>query len=290
MTEYQIPRNSLAWMLAAQVAVILPHVPRLPGWIIAVCVGCGLWRIMVFQGRWSWPGRLVKVVFVICGLMGLVAGYRSFGLEPATGLLIITFALKLLEMQRKRDAYVVIFLAYFVAMTEFLFNQTIPYTLYMAVVLTIITAALIGLNQTRSHLKPFKTFRTAGMLLSQSLPLMVVLFVLFPRVTPLWTVPTQSEVARSGVSDTMSPGDITELVQSDDLAFRVTFDGDVPPPSRLYWRGLVLSRFDGRTWRHEASGLYRPLWFPGNEKPDWATRMLLLGDPVRYTVMVEPTW
>lgn len=290
MTEYQIPRNSLAWMLAAQAAVILPHVARLPAWIILVCVSCGFWRIMVYQGRLSYPGKLIKVIFVICGLVGLVAGYRSFGLEPATGLLIITFVLKLLEMQRKRDAYIVIFLAYFVALTEFLFNQTIAYTLYMSLVITMITAALIGLNQTRSHLNPFKTFRKAGVLLSQSLPLMIVLFVLFPRVTPLWTVPTQSQTARSGVSDTMSPGDITRLVQSDDLAFRVTFDGDIPPLSRLYWRGLVLSRFDGRTWRHEASGLYRPLWFAGGQKPDWAERIELLGDSVRYTVMLEPTW
>ncbi len=132
MSEFQIPRNSLAWLLSAQVMVIAPHVTRLTAWILVVCVACGFWRIMVYYGFWTYPRRWVKVLFVIVGLVGVPIGYGSIiGLEPAVGLLVVAFVLKLLEMQHKRDAFVVICLAYFVSITEFLFDQTIPITIYM---------------------------------------------------------------------------------------------------------------------------------------------------------------
>ncbi len=290
MNEYQIPRNSLAWMLAAQAGVIAPHLGRLPIWIVLLCIGCGLWRVMVFQGRWSYPGRLTKLLFVLFSIVGVVAGYEGFGLDPAVGLLIVTFALKLLEMQRKRDAYTVILLAYFVALTQFLFEQTIPWTLYVLAVVTMITAALIGLNQTRSHLRPVKTFRTAGILLAQSMPLMVVLFVLFPRLSPLWTVPLEGGSVKSGVSETVSPGDVAELAQSDELAFRVTFDGETPSLSRLYWRGAVLTNFDGRTWHQEESAAYGRPWVKDRDEPGWLDNRELWGDRVDYTLILEPTY
>ena len=99
VSDFQIPRNSLAWMLIAQLAVIAPHVPRLAPWIIVVCLGCMLWRVMVYQGRWSYPGRWIKVLFVLGGTIGIPIGYRTLlGLEPAVALLIVAFVLKLLEM------------------------------------------------------------------------------------------------------------------------------------------------------------------------------------------------
>ena len=229
ISDYQIPRNSLAWMLVAQFGIIGTHLPRLVSWILAVCCGCLLWRIMVYQGRWSYPGRWVKVVMVICGMIGVPLGYRTFyGLEPAIALLIVAYVLKLLEMHHKRDAYVVIYLGYFVSVTEFLYFQTMSTFLFIGLVTVMNTAALIGLNQTRGHLKPIQTFRLSIKLLGQSIPLTIVLFVLFPRIGPLWSVPLQSEVGKTGISDRMSPGDISVLARSDDLAFRVTFSGDVP--------------------------------------------------------------
>ena len=98
-------------MLAAQSAVIAPHLTRLPYWTIALCVVCVLWRVMVYQGRWSYPGKWVKVLFVFFGIAGLAVGYGTFlGLDPWVGLLIMMFVLKLLEMHHKRDGYVVILL------------------------------------------------------------------------------------------------------------------------------------------------------------------------------------
>ena len=289
MTGYQIPRNRLAWMLAAQAAVIAPHVGRLHVWVCAVCVATAVWRIMVYQGRWSYPGLLVKVTFVLGGLMGIFLSYsKVYGLEPAIALLIIAFVLKLLETNHKRDAYIVILLAYFVAMTEFLFDQTIPTTIYIFITVAMITAALVGLHQTQSHLKPFKTLRTAVVLLGQSLPLMLILFVLFPRIPPLWTVPLQSEVGRTGVTDTMSPGDIALLTQSDGLAFKATFESTPPTFNKLYWRGLVLSEFDGRTWSQDPM-LSRSVWRFRHATPNWIANIEYLGNKYQYNIIMEPS-
>lgn len=289
MTGYQIPRNSLAWLLAAQVAVIAPHVGRLPIWVTLVALACIGWRVMVYQGRWNYPGRWTKVLFVLVSVACIPLGYhRILGVEPWVAIMVLAYVLKLLEMHHQRDAYIVVLLGYFVAMTEFLFDQSIGWTLYVFGSVAMITAGLVGLNQTRTHLKPVLTLRTAFVLLGQSLPLMVVLFLLFPRLPPLWTVPMPADVARTGVTDRMSPGDVSRLSRSAALAFKVTFDGPAPPRDQLYWRGLVLTRFDGTTWAQEPGFQSYP-WFSGKPAPDWAKDTKRLGDRVSYTVILEPT-
>ncbi len=289
-TTYQVPRNALALMLLAQIAVIAPHLPRMPYWLIAICAACIGWRVIVYQGRWSYPGRWMKVLLVFGGFAGVGFGYGSLlGLEPWVAILIVAFVLKLLEMHQKKDAYTVIILGYFVALTEFLFEQSIPYTLYMYACITLITASLVALNQTKRNLSPKKTVIKASQMLLQAIPLMVVLFVLFPRIAPLWTVPLESNVARTGVSDNMSPGTIADLVQSDELAFRATFDGEIPAYRDLYWRGLVLSRFDGTSWLQERPGLYGRTIIKGDNPTGWEDHLEYVGDPVAYSIIMEPT-
>ena len=71
-------------------------------------------------------------------------------------------------------------------------------------------------------------------MLLQALPLMIVLFFLFPRFGPLWTVPIKSHTAKTGMSDFMKPGDVATLSQSADVAFRVKFDGEIPAQIRHF--------------------------------------------------------
>ncbi len=128
---YQIPRNSLALLMIAQAFVVLPHAAHITPWIVAVGLFCGCWRWMVFQGRWDYPQRWVKVLLVVASAIGVgVSGKNVFSLETATGLLIVAFALKLVEMKSRRDAYLVIHLCYFIIAAEFLFDQSIGIALY----------------------------------------------------------------------------------------------------------------------------------------------------------------
>ena len=278
----QIPRNVLALLMVAQVAVVLPHIAQLSPWIIGVCLVCGYWRSMVYQGRWAYPPGWIKAVLVVAAVVGVAAsGASAFSVEAASSLLIVAFALKLIEMKTRRDAYVVIFLSYFVIATEFLFSQSLMIALYEIMAAVLVTAAMIGLNQLRTNVRPGASLRLAGALLAQALPLTLVLFVFFPRVAPLWSVPVPSS-ATTGISDRVTPGDIADLSQSDEIAFRAVFSSTPPPPKDLYWRGVVYDRFDGATWSQ------------GRPMPPLAVEQLVpeseRGVGMSYTLLQEPTF
>ena len=248
--DWQLPRNSLAWLLIAQLAVIAPHANVLPVWVFAVFMLATITRFMVFQGRWSVPGLAVKMLLAIACMAGVYYSYRSFiGLEPTVALLIAGFSLKLIEVQHQRDFYVLIFLAYFVALAAFLFDQSLYQTLYLFFAVLLVTSALVALHHSDQDRFNFQSFKKSLLLVAQALPLMVVLFAIFPRISPLWQVSLPGHQAATGVSDRLSPGDIGELVKDSRLAFRANFDGQPPAVNNLYWRGLVLSVFDGREWR-----------------------------------------
>ena len=286
---YQIPRNSLALLMIAQAVVVLPHAVHITPWIVAVGLFCGCWRWMVFQGRWDYPRRWVKALLVAAAAIGVgVSGKNVFSLETATGLLIVAFALKLVEMKSRRDAYLVIHLCYFIIAAEFLFDQSIGITLYGCLAMVIATAALVGLHQLHTRVRASTSLRTAAVLVMQAVPLMLVLFLFFPRVAPLWSVPLPGG-SRTGMTEQIAPGDIAALTRSDEIAFRAVFDGPIPAPRDLYWRGLVYSNFSQGTWSVGGiSSAPENLPATPGSRADFlpaisATR------PLSYQVLMEPT-
>ena len=282
-TLQQIPRNALVWIIISLFALVAPHASRLPIWILALYAVAVIWRLQVHRGRWSFPGRWVKVVMILSGFVGIYASYGSFvGLEPTVALLLIAFALKLLELSHRKDAYVLLFLGYFICLTQFLFSQDLLVTLYALVSVTVVTTALVAIHRPGEHQFKLGTLRVASVMLLQALPLMIVLFFLFPRFGPLWTVPIKNHTAKTGMSDFMKPGDVASLSQSADVAFRVKFDGEIPVKSALYWRGLVLSRIEQGVW--SALSFYD---LPANQlRPQ---EVIIGGEPIRYNVIMEPT-
>jgi transglutaminase-like putative cysteine protease len=281
--DQQVPRNALVWIIISLFTLVAPHAERLPLWVLAVYLFAAGWRIMVYQGRWSFPGRLVKTALIVASCSGIYLSYGSLiGLEPTVALLLTAFALKLIELHRRKDAYVLLFLGYFICITEFLFSQDLLVVLYSLLNVVLVTTGLVALHRPGEHQFNRKTIRLASILVLQSLPLMLVLFFLFPRIGPLWTVPIKSHTAKTGVSDFMRPGDISRLGKSDEVAFRVQFDGEIPPQSSLYWRGLVFSRLEEGAWRS-----LRYYDIPAGERrpPAVATQ----GEPLGYQVIMAPT-
>ncbi len=275
-----IPRHCLGWLLAAQVALIAPHVSRLPIWISFAWAICALWRVQVYRGQWSFPNRWLKTGVVLANLAGIRFSYGSFvGLDPTVALLISCFSFKLAEAATQREAYLLLFLGYFVALTEFLFEQGLGTVLYMSVPVLLLTTALIALQQDEPLRFSWQPLRTAGVMSAQAVPLLLLMFLVFPRIAPLWQVPLPGGGAHTGMSDHLAPGDIARLSQSDALAFRATFNGPIPAPRDLYWRGLVLDAFDGRTWRASAINDMRLTSTPH-----------LVGDSIEYEVFLEPTY
>jgi transglutaminase-like putative cysteine protease len=167
-------------------------------------------------------------------------------------------------------------------MTNFLFSQTIPMGLYMLVCVWVFVATLVGFNRVGRSPTISERLRPAGALLLQALPLMVAFFILFPRTTgPLWALPQDARAAQTGLSESMTPGNIANLIKSDALAFRVQFEDGLPAYRSLYWRGPVMVDFDGATWKMQE--------FVAQGHSDYSRRER----PTRYSVTLEPhnkTW
>lgn len=287
-----LPRNSLAWMLVAQVAVTLPLLNRLPLWISLLCGLCIVWRVQVFRERMAFPARWLSRLLVVSGSIGALASYGlHIHLQSMVALLTVVYFLKLLEMRLRRDAYASVFITYFMIAIVFLHHQSLAMAVYLLSCVVLTTTALIGLTQTQGHSRPLHSVALASKLILQAVPLMLVAFIFFPRLPPLWSMPTDDNRARIGMSDSMSPGDFTSLGRSTELAFRVTFEGDIPPVAVLYWRGLVFDRFDGRRWMpaDPPEEIQDPIRWFGSSEADWESGFRFDGEPLRYEVLLEPT-
>ncbi|MDO8652006.1 MAG: DUF3488 and transglutaminase-like domain-containing protein [Undibacterium sp.] len=247
-------------LLSACLLVLLPHTSILSWWVSAVCVGLMLWRgWLTLTGRRLPPSWILIPISVLL-MSGVYLTYHTFfGREAGVTMLALLLACKLLEMHAKRDLFVVIFLSFFLLLTSFFYSQTIASAaLAMAAVATLLTAQL-SFQYTGVMPSLWQRAKLALTILGLAVPLTIVSFFLFPRIQgPLWSMPGDANSGRSGLSDSMSPGNISKLALSDEIAFRVKFAEATPYKSLLYWRGIVLNRFDGRTWSHEEAARIAP--------------------------------
>ena len=273
--ENKLASRNLFLLFAGLVLAAAPHTERLPWWVNTWMALFFAWRMALVMNGGKLPHRAWLVMLALGGIAGVFITFRTvFGRDPGVTLLVMLAALKLLEMKGLRDVFVVVFLAYFMALTNFFYSQTIAMGVLMLTTVVAITASLVAFNDPEG--RPKDTLRTATMLLLQASPLMLVLFFLFPRVSgPLWGSPQDAFTGVSGLSDSMSPGLLSRLSLSDSIAFRVKFLGREPNRRELYWRGPVFWRFDGKTWRGGNLRL-------GDERFDYR------GNPIDYEVTLEP--
>lgn len=274
----------LYWLLGGLGLAVAPHVEHLPLWIPLSLAALAAWRILGALRAWPLPGPghrplvLLKQLLALAAFAAIYLSYgRHLGRNAGIALLVALLGLKLLELRSMRDYYVACFLGYFLVITNFFYTQSIPTAGLMLLVVCVITLCLIRLNDENCAMPLVTRGRLALVLLLQSLPIMLAAFLLFPRIPgPLWGLPSDAYGGLTGLSDHMSPGSVSQLSQSDAVAFRVKFDGAKPPPAELYWRGPVLWHTDGRTWS-------------GDDVQPGGAPAQTSGRPVDYTVTLEPT-
>lgn len=271
---------SLPWTLAALTLALLPHLPFLPTWITAAFFACALWRFTIEKRRRALPPTLVRAVLALACFLGVLATYSSIsGVGPGSALLAIMAALKVLETRRRRDQFVLLFISIFLVMASLLREQFLWSVPYLVVAVLLIMTAWLRLSAAPRE-SALRSFANGGRLLAYALPLALAMWMFFPRIsTPFWAIPVDTSAATTGFSDTMSPGDISSLSQSDEVAFRVRFNGRIPAPRDRYWRGLVLHRFNGRSWHGSEMGHDR----------DALDTIDVQGEPVSYAITLEPT-
>ncbi len=292
----QVTYRGMVWLLAAQLVVMLPFAFYLPIWLIPVMLISSYWRFRVLKGESAQPKLFVRLLVVALGIAGvLLSGMTLLSLDTMVSLLLLGFAFKSLEAVRQRDALVVVFIGFFLVAISFLFSQSIPAGAYGVISLIILTGALIANQQSPaqqiSRYATRSSLKMASMMLFQCLPLMVLVFIFMPRFSPLWSIPSFESHAKTGITDSMAPGDIANLSKSDELAFRASFEGRVPQSDELYWRGLVLNNFDGKSWQqlpdeYDTSELKHQLLY----NMAWNdARIEIQGDPFKYEVIYEKT-
>ncbi|MBB6562858.1 transglutaminase-like putative cysteine protease [Acidovorax soli] len=289
-TLVSLPRDTrdTLFLLFATAWVIAPQVANLPGWASAMAFGMLLWRgWMAWRAR-PLPGRWLLTVLVIVAVAGTLLTHRTIlGRDAGVTLMVMMLTFKTLELRARRDAMVVFFLGFFTMLSNFFFSQSLLTAAAMLVALLGLLMALVNAHMPVGRPPLLQTFRMAGTMALLGAPIMVALFMLFPRMSPLWGMPSDNLTGRSGLSGTMKIGDMAEIALDERVAIRLRFEGgptDIPPQSTLYFRGPVMAAFDGRQWVAE----------PFREDSAWAARVAVpanlktSGPAVRYEVTLEP--
>ncbi|MGA8515028.1 MAG: DUF3488 and transglutaminase-like domain-containing protein [Burkholderiaceae bacterium] len=277
-----LPRDArdALFLLCVIVWVILPQVNHLPWWCSVLVVGVLLWR-----GSLACNSQPLPSVWWRMGLLAVTIGATLvthktlLGRDAGVTLIVVLLCLKTLELRARRDAFVIFFLGFFTMLSNFFFSQSLLTAAAMLLALMGLLTALVNAHMQVGKPPLLDSAKVAGKLVLLGAPIMAVLFVLFPRLAPLWGIPSDGLAGRSGLSNSMQVGTIASLALNDTIALRVKFEGATPLQSEMYWRGPVLSRFDGKEWKPsnaQFSGRYSA---PAN--------LQTTGTPIQYQVTLE---
>ncbi|HHJ80107.1 MAG TPA: DUF3488 domain-containing protein, partial [Candidatus Tenderia electrophaga] len=275
-----LDQRAMTWLLAGLGLTILPHSLYLPIWVSALALAIGGWRWLAAQRNWPLPHNKLKLLLTLALVVAIFANYGTVaGRDSGTALLVMMMGLKLMELRQRRDVMVLMFLAYFLLITHFIFSQSIAMAVYVMCCAWLLLS--LHMHLTSMERRPVRhSLRTAAGLMLLGLPMMLLLFVLFPRIEgPIWGLPDDVYAGMTGIGDSMSPGAISSLSQSNAIAFRVKFDAAVPTPAQRYWRGPVLWLTDGRNWN------IGPEQRPASWQPAISAER---SSAVSYTVTLEP--
>jgi transglutaminase-like putative cysteine protease len=283
-----LPRDTrdTLFLLAVIGWVILPQVAHLPLWCSGLAAGVLVWRGWLTLNSRPLPSSrwLVGLLIVTVGAT-LATHHTLLGRDAGVTLIVVLLTLKTLELRARRDAFVIFFLGFFTMLTNFFFSQSLLTAAAMLVALLGLLTALVNAHMPVGKPPLARAARIAGQMALLGAPIMLVLFLLFPRLAPLWGIPSDGLTGRSGLSASMQVGNIASLALDDAIAMRIRFEGPVPPQRDLYFRGPVLSVFDGREWRSRAP-LAASRFAPASGQP---AGLQVLGAPVKYQVTLQPT-
>lgn len=278
-----LPRDTrdTLFLLAVIAWVVAPLTQEIPLWCSLLSAAVMVWRAVL-----AWRGQPLPSRWWLMVLLGLCLGATLLSFQTLLGrdagvtMVVVLLALKTLELRARRDAFVVFFLSFFLLLTNFFYSQSLLTAAAMLVALLGLLTALVNAHMPVGKPPLWQAGRLAGSMALLGAPIMVLLFVFFPRVAPLWGLPSDAMTGRSGLSNSMTVGNIASLALDGSVAMRVRFDSPPPPQSALYFRGPVLSYFDGRTWQARPSALPNRFRLPAD--------LQVTGDPVRYQITLEP--
>ncbi|MGB1237292.1 MAG: transglutaminaseTgpA domain-containing protein [Pseudomonadales bacterium] len=247
MSSAVLPQRDVRYLLGCTALNTVALLEQLPLWLPVLFVCIALWRLRDYRAAQTLATPL-KIALVMVSSGGLYISQGSFfNVEAMLSLLVLAASLKIVELSTGRDFLLLLFLGIFVSACQLLFSSSIVGFLYaLCCQCLLLVTLLIHISGRASR----KAVKTVSVMMFQALPLAVVLFLAMPRLGSFWHIPLASDVAKTGISDSLSAGEFSALSEDHSVAMRVTFaEGAKPDLSELYWRGLVLSELAGNTWR-----------------------------------------
>jgi len=283
--DYALPVGTLLLLTFIQVA---SHISHSPAWLSVFVLIICIYRF-ISERSFSRKAPFIIRTLLVCSSTSVFFLYyeKNFTVDMAASFLLLASALKLLEVRNPKDALIFIYTMLYLSAASFLFEQGILHTLLQIVMILISLYALLRMNSGLMYIGQMFALKQQWPVLAKvmlfSVPLVLICFLFFPRISPLWSIPIKNQSGVTGISDTMSPGDIANLAKSSGRAFRATFSNGIPKKKDLYWRGLVLDEFDGKTWRRAVTGGKSQQFY----KIDSGLFYDLKGD--FYSIMLEPS-
>ena len=271
----------IGWLGALLLAAQLPQAPHLPIWVAAtgiLLVGRAHWSCSAATAsgrrrrrRASRRGRSCCSRWPRRSPCAQSFGYLS-GRDPSVAFLYILVAIKFLETRTHARRHAARLPACFLLITPFFYSQSLLAALAVLPAVVLVGATLDALTNGRSAARGHaarRRMRRSGVMIAAGRAGRRSCCSCCSRASPRRCGDCRRTTsAQTGLSDSMAPGQISELSLSDDVAFRVDFDGPVPPARERYWRGPVLSRFDGRTWTVGQPAMRRRCRAPSDEARD----------------------
>ena len=278
-----LPRDSrdTLFLLAVIAWVLLPQTQHLPWWCSALAFGVLMWRGYLALTMRPLPSAWWRLGLLALAVAATLLTHKTLlGRDAGVTMLAVLLTLKTLELRARRDAFVVFFLGFFCMLANFFYSQSLLTAASMLLGLLGLLTVLVNAHMPVGKPPLLQAAKTAGWMALLGAPIMIVLFMLFPRLAPLWGVPSDAVAGRSGLSARMQVGTIASLALDDSVAMRIKFEGKPPPQQDLYFRGPVLSGFDGREWLPAKADVF--------SRFNITASLVVSGAPVNYEVTLEP--
>jgi len=235
--------------LSVLVLNVFGLITQLEIWLLGFICLCICWHIAIFTKQLEAPNNTVKFITTVasCAILAISTVQLGF-LISMVHLLVMAYALKPIEINGDRDVYQLLIIGLLVLLCGFIFNQSIYFSMWT--VAAFIVNLLLIAKSFNMQLPAKQNIKPIFSIVLQALPITLLLFFVFPKLSPFWQMP-YAKNAETGLSDTVKVGDIANLALSNELAFRVEFDGEALPHHELYWRSIVLQDFDGVQWENK---------------------------------------
>lgn len=278
--KFKLRSQSFLLLLLCQIINLLTLTSQLAWWMISIIVVCMIWQLCIIKNITQKPSKFLIASLSITGCILLALTSQGLGLLlTMLHLLCLSYVLKIFELNKRADFYQLLLLGIFVLIASLIFQQSLYFALIISLIIILNFTLMISFFAPST--KYSYSIKLAGKIFLQSAPLAILLFFVFPKLSPLWAVPT-AKSAKTGLSDSVKVGDIANLALSDELAFRVKFDQNVPSYSQMYWRAIVMENFDGQVWTTNLNSqqIYRYRFDQASVK----------GEQLNYQVIASPTF